>query len=101
MVGTLIDSAETGHEINSKRALSLYHEARRFSDDVDLFPDDLVRAYLASAPELGLPAREPQRERRPAQKGCDGTTEPAELTVPNDHFTSMAGLAEAVAASRA
>ncbi|MBB2792152.1 UNVERIFIED_ORG: putative hydrolase of the HAD superfamily [Rhizobium pisi] len=89
-VGLLIASAETGHEIHGERAtLSLYREAHRYSDDDDLFPDDLLRAYLASGTELGLPAGGPLRERRHAHKGCDGTIEPAEFTAP-DHFTSMA-----------
>ena len=35
-------------------------------------------------------------ERRHAQKGYGGTIEPAEFTKPDYHFTSMAGLAEAV-----
>ena len=39
-------------------------------------------------------------ERRHAQKGYGGTIEPAEFTEPDYHFTSMAGLAEAVAAAR-
>ncbi|WP_026621037.1 putative hydrolase of the HAD superfamily (plasmid) [Ensifer sp. WSM1721] len=39
-------------------------------------------------------------ERRHAQKGYGGTIEPAEFTKPDYHFTSMAGLADAVAAAR-
>ena len=39
-------------------------------------------------------------ERRHAQKGYGGTIEPAEFTRPDYHFTSMAGLAEAVATAR-
>ncbi len=35
-------------------------------------------------------------ERRYAQKGYGGTIEPAQFTKPDYHFTSMAGLAEAV-----
>ncbi|MFT4002433.1 MAG: HAD-IA family hydrolase [Rhizobium sp.] len=40
-------------------------------------------------------------ERRHAQKGYGGTIEPAEFTKPDYHFTSMAGLAEAVRNARA
>ncbi len=39
-------------------------------------------------------------ERRHAQKGYGGTIEPAEFTEPDYHFTSMAGLADAVAVAR-
>ncbi|MBZ9793142.1 HAD-IA family hydrolase [Rhizobium sp. 3T7] len=39
-------------------------------------------------------------ERRHAQKGYGGTVEPAEFTEPDYHFTSMAGLADAVAVAR-
>ncbi|MGZ2377075.1 putative hydrolase of the HAD superfamily [Sinorhizobium medicae] len=39
-------------------------------------------------------------ERRHAQKGYGGTIEPAEFTAPDFHFTSMAGLADAVAVAR-
>ncbi|APG88827.1 HAD-IA family hydrolase [Sinorhizobium americanum] len=39
-------------------------------------------------------------ERRHAQKGYGGTIEPAEFTQPDYHFTSMAGLADAVAEAR-
>ncbi|RVG77887.1 HAD-IA family hydrolase [Sinorhizobium meliloti] len=39
-------------------------------------------------------------ERRHAQKGYGGTIEPAEFTAPDYHFTSMAGLADAVAVAR-
>lgn len=39
-------------------------------------------------------------ERRHAQKGYGGTIEPAEFIEPDYHFTSMAGLADAVAAAR-
>ena len=38
-------------------------------------------------------------ERRHAQKGYGGTIEPAEFTVPDFHFTSLAGLADAVDAA--
>lgn len=40
-------------------------------------------------------------ERRHAQKGYGGTIEPAEFTKPDFHFTSMAGLADAVEQSKA
>ncbi|MBB2785582.1 UNVERIFIED_ORG: putative hydrolase of the HAD superfamily [Rhizobium esperanzae] len=74
VVGTLIDfegglktcladiAAETGNEIDGEQALSLYREAR-YCDDADLFPDDLVRVYLAIAPKLGLPADRKYGER--------------------------------------
>ncbi|AGS26228.1 HAD superfamily hydrolase protein (plasmid) [Rhizobium etli bv. mimosae str. Mim1] len=74
VVGTLIDfegglktclaeiAAETGNEIDGEQALSLYREAR-YSDDADLFPDDLVRVYIAIAPKLGLPADRKYGER--------------------------------------
>jgi putative hydrolase of the HAD superfamily len=39
-------------------------------------------------------------ERRHGQKGYGGTIEPAEFTEPDYHFTSMIGLADAVAAAR-
>jgi putative hydrolase of the HAD superfamily len=39
-------------------------------------------------------------ERRHAQKGYGGTIEPDEFTRPDYHFTSMAGLADAVDAAR-
>ena len=39
-------------------------------------------------------------ERRHAQKGYGGTIEPSGFTKPDYHFTSMAGLAEAVATTR-
>ncbi|RUM03973.1 HAD-IA family hydrolase [Rhizobium chutanense] len=223
VVGTLIDfeagltacfaeiAAEAGGTVDGEQALSLYRAAR-YSGDAGLFPDDLVRVYLAIAPELGLPAdpKYGQRlrdsaknwkgfsdsatalaelaknyrlvamtnarrwafdlferelgnpfhaaftaddtgtekpdpaffekvfayvasqghskddilhiaqsqyhdigisrqlgltncwvERRHAQKGYGGTIEPAEFTKPDYHFTSMAGLADAVAAARA
>ena len=66
VVGTLIDfeggltdcleqiAAEAGTTIDAEEALSLYRSAR-YSDDAGLFPDDLVRVYLAIAPRLGLP----------------------------------------------
>nr|WP_276314891.1 HAD-IA family hydrolase [Rhizobium changzhiense] len=223
VVGTLIDfegglkaclaeiAAEAGTEIDGEQALGLYRAAR-YSKDADLFPDDLVRVYLAIAPKLGLPTDQEygQRlrdsakswkgfadsaaalaslaknyrlvamtnarrwafdffekelgnpfyaaftaddtgtekpdpaffetvfdyvaaaghskddvlhvaqsqyhdigisrklgltncwiERRHAEKGYGGTIEPAEFTKPDYHFTSMAGLADAVAAARA
>lgn len=69
VVGTLIDfegglksclqeiATEAGVQIDGEEALSLYRAAR-YSDDADLFPDDLVRVYLAIAPQLGLPSDE-------------------------------------------
>lgn len=69
VVGTLIDfeggltsclqgiAAEANVAIDGEEALSLYRAAR-YSGDADLFPDDLVRVYLAIAPKLGLPAEE-------------------------------------------
>ena len=69
VVGTLIDfeggltsclqsiAAEANVAIDSEEALSLYRAARYF-ENADLFPDDLVRVYLAIAPKLGLPAEE-------------------------------------------
>ena len=74
LVGTLIDfegglttclgeiAAETGVTIDNEEALSLYR-ASRYADDADLFPDDLVRVYLAIAPQLGLPAEKAYGER--------------------------------------
>lgn len=67
VVGTLIDfegglkaslteiGKSAGVEIDEEEALALYRQAR-YSDDAGLFPDDLVRVYLAIAPKLGLPA---------------------------------------------
>ncbi len=67
VVGTLIDfeggltrsfaeiGREHGVELDGEHALSLYRQAR-YSENADLFPDDLVRVYLAIAPQLGLPA---------------------------------------------
>lgn len=69
VVGTLIDfegglttclqgiAAEANVKIDSEEALSLYRAAR-YSEKADLFPDDLVRVYLAIASKLGLPAEE-------------------------------------------
>lgn len=69
VVGTLIDfeggltsclqeiAAEANVTIDSEEALSLYRAAR-YSENADLFPDDLVRVYLAIAPKLGLPLDE-------------------------------------------
>lgn len=66
VVGTLIDfegglkaslteiGKAAGVEVDGEEALALYRQAR-YSDDADLFPDDLVRVYLAIAPKLGLP----------------------------------------------
>lgn len=67
VVGTLIDfegglkkslteiGKSAGVEIDGEEALALYRQAR-YSGDAGLFPDDLVRVYLAIAPKLGLPA---------------------------------------------
>lgn len=69
VVGTLIDfesgltsclqaiASEANVAIDSEEALTLYRAAR-YSEEADLFPDDLVRVYLAIAPKLGLPAEE-------------------------------------------
>ncbi|MGY5801523.1 HAD-IA family hydrolase [Rhizobium hainanense] len=69
VVGTLIDfeggiktclaeiAAETGTSIDGEEALRLYRQAR-YSEDADLFPDDLSRVYMIIAPALGLPAED-------------------------------------------
>ncbi len=69
VVGTLIDfegglknclagiAADAGVAFDGEEALSLYRTAR-YSRDADLFPDDLVRVYLAIAPKLGLPVEQ-------------------------------------------
>ena len=74
VVGTLIDfegglktclgeiAAEAGVTIDGEEALALYRAAR-YSKDADLFPDDLVRVYLAIAPTLGLPQDKAHGER--------------------------------------
>ncbi|MBT9371263.1 HAD-IA family hydrolase [Rhizobium sp. CSW-27] len=74
VVGTLIDfeggiktclaeiAAEAGVAVDGEEALSLYRTAR-YAADADLFPDDLVRVYLAIAPKLGLPAEASLGER--------------------------------------
>mgnify|MGYP001297379568 FL=1 len=74
VVGTLIDfeaglkaslaaiGQSAGVEVDGEGALALYRQAR-YSDDADLFPDDLVRVYLAIAPKLGLPAEQAYGER--------------------------------------
>ncbi|OHV81949.1 HAD-IA family hydrolase [Ensifer sp. LCM 4579] len=74
VVGTLIDfegglkdclagiAAETGVDMDGEEALTLYRAAR-YSEDADLFPDDLVRVYLEIAPKLGLPADRSYGER--------------------------------------
>jgi putative hydrolase of the HAD superfamily len=74
VVGTLIDfeggikdclaqiAEEAGVTVDGEEALSLYRAAR-YAKDADLFPDDLVRVYLAIAPELGLPAEKILGER--------------------------------------
>jgi putative hydrolase of the HAD superfamily len=74
VVGTLIDfeggikeclgqiAAEAGVSVDGEEALSLYRAAR-YAKDADLFPDDLVRVYLAIAPQLRLPAEVRHGER--------------------------------------
>lgn len=74
VVGTLIDfesglktcfaeiAAEAGTTVDGEQALSLYRAAR-YSEDAGLFPDDLVRVYLAIAPKLGLPVDRKYGER--------------------------------------
>nr|WP_245355657.1 HAD-IA family hydrolase [Rhizobium leguminosarum] len=74
VVGTLIDfeggikacfaeiAAEVGSTVDGEQALSLYRAAR-YSEDAGLFPDDLLRVYLAIAPELGLPGDRKYGER--------------------------------------
>lgn len=69
VVGTLIDfeggitgslagiGDETGVSIDREEALALYRQAR-YMPDAGLFPDDLARAYMVIAPQLGLPAEE-------------------------------------------
>lgn len=74
VVGTLIDfesglksclreiAAEAGVTIDGEEALTLYRAAR-YSENASLFPDDLVRVYLAIAPDLGLPVDKAYGER--------------------------------------
>jgi len=74
VVGTLIDfegglksclqeiANEAGVTVDGEEALSLYRAAR-YSEDADLFPDDLVRVYCAIAPKLGLPVDRKYGER--------------------------------------
>lgn len=74
VVGTLIDfegglkrsladiGKEHGVAIDGEEALSLYRQAR-YTPHSDLFPDDLVRVYLAIAPQLGLPAEKKYGEK--------------------------------------
>ncbi|NTF90425.1 HAD-IA family hydrolase [Agrobacterium rhizogenes] len=74
VVGTLIDfeggikdclaaiAAEKGVSVDGEEALALYR-AERYSGDAGLFPDDLLRVYLAIAPKLGLPAEQKYGER--------------------------------------
>jgi FMN phosphatase YigB (HAD superfamily) len=99
VVGTLIDfegglkaslieiGQSAGVEVDGEEALALYRQAR-YSDDAGLFPDDLVRVYLAIAPKLGL--TNCGIERRHAQQGYGGTIEPSGVIQPGYHFTSMA-----------
>ncbi|PDS78575.1 HAD-IA family hydrolase [Rhizobium sp. L43] len=89
VVGTLIDfegglkaclaeiAAEAGGTVDGEQALSLYRAAR-YSGDADLFPDDLVRVYLAIAPELGLPVDRKYGERlRDSAKSWKGFADSA------------------------
>jgi putative hydrolase of the HAD superfamily len=89
VVGTLIDfegglkaclaeiATEAGTEINGEQALSLYRAAR-YSEDADLFPDDLARVYLAIAPKLGLPTEQKYGERlRDSAKSWKGFADSA------------------------
>jgi FMN phosphatase YigB (HAD superfamily) len=104
VVGTLIDfegglkaslagiGKSAGMEADGEEALALHRQAG-YSDDPGLFPDDLVRVYLAIAPKLGL--TNCWIERRHAQKGYGGTIEPSGITQPDHHFTSMAAPSEA------
>ncbi len=90
VVGTLIDfeggikdclsaiAAEAGVSVDGEEALSLYRAAR-YSDDADLFPDDLVRVYLVIAPKLGLPAERNYGEQlRDSAKSWKGFPDSAE-----------------------
>lgn len=90
VVGTLIDfeggikdclagiAAEAGVTVDGEVALALYREAR-YSPDAGLFPDDLVRVYLAIAPMLGLPAQEVYGERlRDSARSWKGFADSAE-----------------------
>jgi putative hydrolase of the HAD superfamily len=90
VVGTLIDfeggirnclaaiAAEAGVSVDGEEALALYREAR-YSGDADLFPDDLVRVYLAIAPRLGLPAQATYGERlRDSAKSWKGFADSTE-----------------------
>jgi putative hydrolase of the HAD superfamily len=74
VVGTLIDfeaglkaslaeiGKSAGVDVDGEEALALYRQAR-YSGDADLFPDDLVRVYLAIAPKLSLPAERAHGEK--------------------------------------
>jgi putative hydrolase of the HAD superfamily len=74
VVGTLIDfegglkaslaeiGKSAGVEVDGEEALTLYRQAR-YSDDAGLFPDDLVRVYLAIAQKLGLPVERAKGEK--------------------------------------
>ena len=75
VVGTLIDfrgwaegfpeprsASPLAVEVDGEEALALYRQAR-YSDDAGLFPDDLVRVYLAIAPKLGLPVERAKGEK--------------------------------------
>ncbi|MDF9821163.1 putative hydrolase of the HAD superfamily [Rhizobium leguminosarum] len=89
VVGTLIDfesglkaclaeiASEAGGTVSGEQALSLYRAAR-YSEDADLFPDDLVRVYLAIAPKLGLPVDQKYGERlRDSAKSWKGFADSA------------------------
>ena len=91
VVGTLIDfegglkaslagiAAESaGVEVDGEEALALYRQAR-YSDDAGLFPDDLVRVYLAIAPKLGLPAERANRRETPGRRPAPGRLSPTAL----------------------
>lgn len=97
VVGTLIDfeggiktclaeiAAEAGVSIDGEEALSLYRQAR-YSEDADLFPDDLARVYMVIAPALGLPTEE-----RYALRLCDSV---ADWTAFEDSADALAELAK-------
>ncbi len=67
--------------------------------------DDILHTAQSQYHDIGVSRRLGMTncwiERRHAQKGYGGTIEPAEFTVPDYHFTSMAALAEAVEAAHA
>ncbi|WFU04336.1 HAD-IA family hydrolase (plasmid) [Rhizobium sp. CB3171] len=67
--------------------------------------DDILHVAQSQYHDIGISRRLGMTncwiERRHAQKGYGGTIEPKEFTRPDFHFTSMAGLADAVEAIRA